>query len=155
MTSVPLTDLDSFRVGFGTVKSLLTDMIAIFDPSDNDIDAVSYTPVLTGSGGMSWAATSSSGLYIRIGRLICVAVDCTGVVGGTPDFLLYASLPFSPIVGNDIIFGHINSNSQSTPPFKRFAGNYDASLFQFRREDFAVWTAGSTRCIGSGFYFLD
>ena len=65
----------------------------------DDYEEGTYTPVVTfgvGSSGITYNSGATSGIYTKVGRLVCVAINITMTSKGSSSGTAEVSLPFTP-----------------------------------------------------------
>ena len=95
----------------------------------NDYEVGTYTPTVTDAlgGGNACSLSSSSGRYVKIGNLVWVHIDTSGIntTGITTNNVLCFLLPFSPShssYSSDFYWANINYDPNDIPTFQIISG---------------------------------
>ena len=150
MTSVPLSDLDNFRVGFGTVKALMEDMIGIFDPQDNDIQWQTWTPTISAASPMTVNTfTINTAQYVQIGRYCFFNVDIDVELAGTASAEVRFTLPLTRAGSNTAIRIPMLMGDNGVSRIGHATGVSGNAVACFKN-DISSWTLSVTNSIQGG-----
>lgn len=111
-----------------------------------------WTPVITASGGMVLSAvTVQNAQYLRVGALLFIYLQLSFTVGGTPDLVVYASLPVAPLI-NSVLASTFFATPAASWPTPAMARGDTIGAVMMRATAAATYAAGSYNIMVAGFY---
>lgn len=111
-----------------------------------------WTPVITASGGMVLSAvTVQNAQYLRVGALLFIYLQLSFTVGGTPDLVVYASLPVAPLI-NSVLASTFFATPAAGWPTPAMARGDTTGVIMMRATAAATFAAGAYNIMVAGFY---